>query len=112
VYSDTTVMEGTGGVELATGQTAAWASQIEASAGTIKEGVAKAGTLSTTQMSTTLTEVDDVFNGRILIFKADTDTVALRLQATDITDFVNVNGVLTFTAVTTAPAATDTFIIV
>ena len=111
VYSDTTVMEGTAGVMLGTGQTATWASGLEASASTIKEGVAKAGTLSTTQMSTTLTEANNVFNGGILIFKRDTDTAALRLQKTDITNFVNVNGVLTFTAVTTPPAATDTFVI-
>lgn len=102
----------TTGVQLASGQTATWASALEASAGTIKEGTAKAGTLSTTQMSTTMTEADDVFNGRVLIFKADTTTAELRLQATDISDYANTNGVLTFTAVTTAPSATETFIIV
>lgn len=110
--ADLDTITGTAGVELATGQTAAWASALEASASSIKEGAAKAGTLTTGTMSTTLTEADDVFNGRILIFKSDTATAALRLQATDITDFANVNGVLTFTAVTVAPGATDTFLIV
>jgi hypothetical protein len=84
---------------------------LAASAATLKEGTAKAGTLSITQMSTTLTEADDVFNGRLLVFKADTTTAELRLQATPISDYVNANGVLTFTAITTAPSATETFVI-
>jgi hypothetical protein len=110
--TDLDTITGTGGVELGTSQTAAWASGLEASAGTIKEGLAEAGTLSTTQMTTNLTEVNDVFNGRILIFKADTTTAALRLQATDITDYANASGLLTFTAVTTEPAVGESFIIV
>lgn len=88
------------------------ASALQESASTIKEGTAKAGTLTVGTMSTTLTEADDVFNGRVLIFKADTATAALRLQATDITDYANTNGVLSFTDVTTAPANNETFIIV
>ncbi len=110
--NDLDTLTGTGGALIATAQTATAWSALEASAETIKEGTAKAGTLTPTDMSTTMTEVNDVFNGRILIFKADTTTAALRLQATDITDYVNTNGVLTFTAVTVAPAATETFIIV
>lgn len=112
--SGTTVTDGTtgGGVQLAADQIETWASALEATASTIKEGTAKAGTLTTTQMSTTLSEVDDVFNGRTLIFKADTTTAALRLQATTISDYSNTNGVLTFAAVTTAPAATETWVII
>lgn len=68
----------------------------------------KAGTLSTTQFSTTRTEADDVFNDRVFIFDADTTTAALRLQAKTITDYANTNGVFTCDAFTTAPAATDT----
>lgn len=109
--ADLDTITGTAGVLLATGQTATPWSSLEASASTMKEGTAKAGTLTTISMPTTLTEADDVFNGRILLFKRDTTTVALRLQATDITDFANTNGVLTFDAVTTAPSATETFVI-
>lgn len=85
------------------------ADQLERSAKTIVDGLAEAGTLSTTQMSTDLTEAtDDHFNGRIIIWTSG----ALTHQASDITDYVGVNGVLTFTAVTEAPSATDSFIIV
>ena len=82
------------------------------SANAIKQVSAKAGTLTTTTMSTTLTEPDDAFNGGVLMFKADTTTVALRLQRTDITDYANTNGVLTFDAVTVPPVATDTAVII
>ncbi|MCK4814226.1 hypothetical protein KA005_00530 [bacterium] len=89
------------------------ADKLEASAETIVVGAAATGTLSTTEMTTDLTiSVNDQMNGRILIFKEDTTTAALRRQATDITDSVTTNGKLTFTALTTAPVNGDTFIIV
>ncbi len=73
-------------------------------------GAAAAGTLSTTEMTTDLTvTVNDQFNGRIITFRKDTTTAALRGQQTDITDTVTTNGKLTFTAITTAPSAGDIF---
>ena len=54
----------------------------------------------------------DCWKGRILIFDRDTLTAALRGQATDIT--ANTSGAtptLTVTALTTAPAPGDTFIV-
>jgi len=86
------------------------ADNLEASTETIVTGAAIAGTLSTTQMSTDLTEAtDDHYNGRILIWR----TGALAGQATDITDYDGGAGkVLTFTAVTEAPSEGDTFVIV
>ena len=76
---------------------------------TIESGAAIAGTLSTTQMSTNLTEAtDDHYNGRILIFTSG----ALLRQATDITAYNGTTKVLTFTALTEAPTVADKFIIV
>jgi len=93
--------------------TAAAATKLAISAGTILSGTAQTGTLSTTEMTTNLTiSVNDQFNGRIIIFNGDTTTAALRRQATDITDSVTTDGKLTFTAITTAPVNGDTFIIV
>ena len=82
---------------------------LESSARTIVTGVAVAGTLSTTQMTTDLTEeTDDHYNGRVLIF---TDG-GLAGQATSITDYVGyVGGVtpqeskLVFRSLTQAPVA-------
>jgi hypothetical protein len=69
----------------------------------------KAGTLSTTQNSTNLTEVtDNHYNGRSIIWI----TGVLAGQASDVTAYVGVNGVLTFTAVTEAASAGDGFILV
>lgn len=85
------------------------ADKLEASAETIETGAAAAGTLSTTQMTTNLTEAtDDHYNGRIIIW---TSGVLIR-QATDITDYDGASKMLTFTAVTEAPSADDTFVIV
>ena len=85
------------------------ADKLEASAETIIIGAAEAGTLSTTQMSTDLTEAtNDHYIGRIIIWTSG----VLIGQATDITDYVGVNGVLTFTTVTDTPTAADTFVIV
>ncbi len=85
------------------------ADKLEASAETIEIGAAEAGTLSTTQMTTDLSEAtDDHYNGRVIIW---TSGVLLR-QATDITGYTGANGLLTFTAVTEAPSAADTFVMV
>ena len=71
-------------------------------------GAAVTGTLSTTQMSTDLTEVtDDHYIGRLLTFTSG----ALNKQQTDITDYTGTTKVLTFTALTEAPSDGDTFII-
>lgn len=85
------------------------ADRLEASAETIVIGAAAAGTLSTTEMTTDLTEAtDDHYNGRIIIWTSG----VLKDQATDITDYTGSGGKLTFTAVTEAPSASDTFVIV
>ncbi len=76
----------------------------------IVNGSAATGTLSTTEMTTDLTiTVNDQMNGRILTFRKDTTTAALRGQQTDIVDTVTTNGKLTFTALTTAPVNGDKF---
>jgi len=90
------------------GSTAA-AVQLEASAETIVIAAAVTGTLSTTQMTSDLTEAtDDHYNGRIIIWTSG----ALKDQATNITDYTGTNGLLTFTAITEAPSNADTFVIV
>lgn len=83
--------------------------KISASVSTNVEGAAEAGTLSVTQMTTDLSEAtDDHFIGRTVIW---TSGVLLN-QASDITDYQGSNGLLTYTAVTEAPSASDTFVIV
>jgi hypothetical protein len=85
------------------------ADKLEASAETIESGAATATTLTTTTMSTNLTEAtDNHYTGRVIIW---TSGVLLR-QATDITAYTGSTKLLTFTAVTEAPANTDTFVIV
>lgn len=85
------------------------ADKLEASAETIETGTAAAGTLTTTSMTTDLTEATNShYNGRIIIW---TSGVLLR-QATAITGYNGTSKMLTFTAVTEAPTAGDTFIIV
>lgn len=76
---------------------------------TLESGAAIAGTLSTTQMSTNLTEAtDDHYKGRIVFFTSG----ALLRQGTDITAYNGTTKVLTFTALTEAPTAADKFVIV
>jgi hypothetical protein len=71
-------------------------------------GAAEAGTLSTTQMTTDLTEAtDDHYIGRIVTWTSG----VLTGQSSDITDYTGATGMLTYTAVTEAPTATDTFVI-
>jgi len=89
--------------------TAAAAAKLAASAGTIESAAAVAGTLSTTEMTTDLTEAtNDHYNGRIIIWTSG----VLKNQATDITDYDGATKKLMFTAVTEAPSEADTFIIV
>ena len=95
-------------VEAINGNTAA-ASGLSLSARTIVTGAAAAGTLSTTQMTTDLTEAtNDHYNGRILIWTSG----ALKDQATDITDYDGPTKRFTYTAITEAPVAGDSFVIV
>ncbi len=83
--------------------------KLEESCTSIVNSTAKAGTLSVTQMSTNLTEItDDHYIGRTVIWT----TGNLAGQASDITDYVGTNGVLTFSAVTDVPVATDAFVII
>ena len=85
------------------------ADNLEASALTIITGQAQTGTLSTTQMTTNLSEAtDDHYNGRIIIWTSG----VLTGQATDITDYDGTSKLLTFTAVTEAPSNGDGFIII
>ena len=82
---------------------------LEKSASAIVTGAAIAGTLSTTQMTTDLAEAtNDHYNGRIIIWT----TGVLAGQATDITAYSGTSKMLTYTAVTEAPTAADTFVIV
>ena len=90
------------------GDTAALANLAE-SAGTMVTGAAVTGTLSTTEMTTDLTEAtDDHYNGRVIIWTSG----VLANQATDITDYNGTTKALTYTATTEAPSNGDTFIIV
>lgn len=87
---------------------AAAADAMEAAAIGIVTGTAVTGTLSTTQMSTDLTETtDDHYIGRYLVFTGG----ALAGQATDITDYDGTGKILTFTALTEAPSNTDPWVI-
>ena len=88
---------------------AAAAAQLAKSAAVIVSGTAIAGTLSTTQMTTDLTEAtNEHFNGRIIIWTSG----VLLYQATNITAYDGTTKMLTYIATTEAPTAGDTFIIV
>jgi hypothetical protein len=92
------------------GSTAA-ADNLEASVvtGGLITGTAATGTLSTTQCTTSLTAyADDQLIGRVIVFTSG----AAQGEATDITDSALASGLLTFTALTTAPGNGDTFVIV
>ncbi|RKZ09465.1 hypothetical protein DRQ25_06305 [Candidatus Fermentibacteria bacterium] len=85
------------------------ADHLEASAETIVVGAAATGTLSTTQMTTNLTEAtNDHYNGRIIIWTSG----VLKDQATDVTDYDGATKKLTYTATTEAPSDGDTFVLV
>lgn len=75
----------------------------------IVNGQAAAGTLSTTQMTTNLTEAtNDHYNGRVIVWVSG----VLAGQATAITDYDGATKKLTYTAITEAPTAGDKFVIV
>jgi len=91
------------------GGSATAATNLSASALGIETGAATATTLTTTTMSTNLTEAtDDHYIGRIIVWTSG----VLANQATDITDYTGTTKLLTFTATTEAPGNTDTFVIV
>lgn len=84
------------------------ADNLEESATSIVTGQASAGTLSTTQMTTNLSEAtDNHYIGRLIIWTSG----VLLGQATNITDYAGSGGLLTFEEVTEAPSASDTFVI-
>lgn len=89
--------------------TAAGAAKLALATAGIISGVAQTGTLSATQASTDLTGfADDELIGRVVVFTGGTAAG----QASEITDYANTNGVLTFNTISTAPANDDPFIIV
>lgn len=72
-------------------------------------GAAATGTLSTTQCTSDLSGyTDDQLIGRVIIFTSGPADG----EATDITDYANASGLLTFTALTLAPENGNTFKIV
>lgn len=74
-------------------------------------GSSSSTTSIVTSSLTPAAAVTDQFKGRVVIFNSDTTTANLRGQATDITASTS-GGVLTVTALTTAPVSGDTFVIV
>jgi hypothetical protein len=85
------------------------AAKLALSALGIVSGAAEAGTLSTTAMTTDLSEAtDDHYIGRVVIWTSG----VLAGQASAISDYAGATGMLTYTAVTEAPSAADTFVIV
>jgi len=84
------------------------ADNLEESAKGIVSGACE-GTPSTTVVQTDLAEAtDDHYIGRVIVFTSG----AAAGEASDITDYTGSTGTVTITAITTAPAATDTFVIV
>lgn len=84
------------------------ADKLEEGALTLTTGAAVTGTLSTTQMTTNLTEAtNDHYNGRLLTFRGG----ALDGQQTNITDYDGATKRLTFTALTEAPTNGQAFVI-
>lgn len=87
---------------------AASADNLAASALGIVPGVCE-GTPTTTVIQTDLAEAtDDHYIGRLVLFTSG----AAAGQASIIEDYTGATGTLTITAITTAPVATDTFVIV
>jgi len=84
------------------------ADKLEASAETIVIFTVEAGTLSTTQCTTNLTEATtDHYQDRVIVWA----TGVLAEQATDITAYSGTGGLLTYTATTEAPSAGDVGVI-
>lgn len=103
---------------LALSGSTAGADALEESTEAIAYGTADGtGATTTVFLSSALTPdsaVNDQFNGRVLIFKSDTTTAALRGQATTISDYAHTSaevGTFTVVALTTAPSSGDTFVI-
>lgn len=85
------------------------ADNLEESTEAIITGTAQTGTLSTTVMTTDLTGyADNELIGRVVVWKSGTADG----QASDITDYASASGTVTYTAITTAPANGDLFVIV
>lgn len=85
------------------------ATNLKNSASTIVNGTATGTPTTTTMAASALTEAtNDHYNGRIIIWTSG----ALKDQATNITDYDGATKTFTFTAVTEAPSASDTFVIV
>ncbi len=85
------------------------ADNLEEGATVIVTGLAETGTLSTTVMTSDLTEAtDDHYIGRTVIWT----TGALAGQASDITDYLGSTGQLTYSTVTDVPSNGDAFVIV
>lgn len=82
---------------------------LEESATAIVLGVAEAGTLSETAMTTDLSEpTNDHYIGRTVIWT----TGILAGQASDITDYLGSTGMLTYSTITEPPGVGDAFVIV
>ena len=87
------------------------ATTLKNAANSTINGQAVTGTLSATQATTNLPNAtNDAYNGRVLTWEGNV-TTALTGQQTDITDYDGATKMLTFTALTTAPANTDRFVI-
>lgn len=89
---------------------------LNKSAGAIVTGTVTTGgtttSIPTSALSPSGTALDQ-FKGRIMIFLRDTTTAGLQAQATDITgNTASATPTFTVTALSTAPASGDTFIIV
>lgn len=85
------------------------AARLALSAANMVPGTVIAGTLSTYQMTTNLTETtDDHFNGRLVLFTSG----ALTGQVTDVVAYDGATKRITMTTLTEAPSANDTFILV
>ena len=85
--------------------------RLDRSTSGIVTGTVGSGSTTTSVVTSSLdpaASVADQYKGRIVTFAQDTTTAALRGQSTDITANTNV-GVLTVTALTTAPVSGDTF---
>lgn len=84
------------------------ASNLSSSAQVLYVGTVDGATTTTTLIDSSLTQsATDFWKGRIIIFLSG----ALKYQATDITAFDPATDKLTFTALTAAPSAADTYVV-
>ena len=85
------------------------ADNMEQSMLAVVTGSAITGTLTTSRMTTNLTEAtDNHYNGRVVIWTSG----VLAGQASAITAYDGVNKILTYQTVTDAPSNNDTFVLV